>query len=63
MLPTLSADSALLGSPEGASRADGTDAVDANNPRVKGRAQPQRAVDVLSEDACHQPILAVIGLG
>lgn len=63
MLSKLSADSALLGPAEGGVLGHGADAVDANNPRVKGRAQSQGAVDVLREDACHQAVLAVVGLG
>ena len=39
---------------------DSADTIDSHNPRVKGRADAQRTVDILREDPGHQAIPAII---
>lgn len=61
MLPHLPPEPTLLGPSKWARKTDGADAIDPYNPRVKGRTQPERAADVLSEDSCHETVFAVVG--
>lgn len=60
MLATLTTDTALLCAAEWSRRMDSANAVHAHYTRVDGRADPQGALNVLGEHACHQAILAVV---